>query len=780
VNLISEFSKFRRRRLALLLPVALIASLLMPVVAAQPARAAGVPYTVGDVFAAVGDGKIKHFSSTGTLLDTLDSGTGSNEDTGMAFDPAGNLYSTQFAANTAVKFDNQGNLVGTFGGGYNAHPESIVRDSAGDFYVGEADGSHQVRKFDAGGALLATYSPATDDRGTDWIDLAADQCTLFYTSEGDLVKRFNVCTNTQLPDFATLPSSPGYALRIRPNQEVMVAGTSAVYRFSPTGTLLHTYTFPGTSLLFALNLDSDLTSFWTGDLPTGKVFKVDINNGSTLTTFATNPGVDLGGLAVFGEVTAAQPKLTLAPASSTRRVGQTVTLTAQLINVVNPAGTDVTFTVTGANPQTGHAAADANGIATFTYTGTSSGTDTVVATADPTLPPGTLTSNPATVVWTKIPTKLTYDGATTADFHDPATLSATLTDDSANALPGKPVTFTMGAESCTGTTGTNGQAACQITPSEPAGTYTVTATFSTDNQYLGSSDSKPFTVTLEETSLAYTGDTHLANGTPAHLSAVLTEDGVSPISGRTVVLTLGSGATQQSCTGTTDASGVAACTIASVNQPLNSGGTVAISATFNGDAFYQPSSATATALLQFLTGRAYGLSADVNLLLVQLHLPPQPDTGEVRTATALSTTTPCTVSLTSLLITAHSLCPNVTVTLAPGTSTATSTVQDVTIGIPGLPVIKATAVKTVSTSTCTGSTGSMTIANLTVGGVAVNTDVGPNTGINLGGLAKLILNEQLPVPGADHGLTVNALHVLLADGTVNVVVASSTSDAHNC
>jgi hypothetical protein len=305
----------------------------------------------------------------------------------------------------------------------------------------------------------------------------------------------------------------------------------------------------------------------------------------------------------------------------------------------------------------------------------------------------------------------------------------------------------------------------------------VSTALSGDRYRLGK---PPFIVTLEETSLAYTGDTHLADGTPAHLSAVLTEGGVTPISGRAVVLTLGSGATQQSCTGATNASGVALCTIASVNQPLNSGGTVAISATFNGDAFYQPSSATATALLQFLTGRAYGLSADVNLLLAQLHVPPQPDTGSVRTATALSTTTPCTVSLTTLLITAHSLCPNVTVTLAPGTSTGTSTVQDVTVGIPGLPGIKATAVKSLSTSTCTGSTGSVTIANLTVGGLAVNTGVGPNTGINLGGLAKLILNEQLPVPGADHGLTVNALHVLVADGTVNVVVASATSDAHNC
>ncbi|MDX1670055.1 MAG: hypothetical protein R3194_11600, partial [Limnobacter sp.] len=36
------------------------------------------------------------------------------------------------------------------------------------------------------------FDVATDDRGSDWIDLAADQCTMYYTSEGTLVKRFDV------------------------------------------------------------------------------------------------------------------------------------------------------------------------------------------------------------------------------------------------------------------------------------------------------------------------------------------------------------------------------------------------------------------------------------------------------------------------------------------------------------------------------------------------------------------------------------------------------------
>jgi hypothetical protein len=309
----------------------------------------------------------------------------------------------------------------------------------------------------------------------------------------------------------------------------------------------------------------------------------------------------------------------------------------------------------------------------------------------------------------------------------------------------------------------------------------VTASYAGTTTTLPSNTSATFTVTLEETSISYDGDTHIANGTPAHLSAVLTEDGVTPIgNGRSVLLTLGTGASAQACTGSTDSTGTAACTILAASQPLSAAGTVPVSAVFNGDQFYKPASTSTTVSLQYLTGRAFGLSADVNLLLVHLTVPPQPDTGPVRTAAAFTTTTPCTVTISSLLINAHTLCPNVTVTLAPGTSVGTSTVQDVTIGIPGLPVIKATAIKSVSTTTCGGSSGAVTIANLTVGGIAVNANVGPNTGIDLGGGAKLLLNEQTPVPGADHGLTVNALHLSVLGGTVDVVVASATSDVHNC
>jgi hypothetical protein len=63
----------------------------------------------------------------------------------------------------------------------------------------------------------------------------------------------------------------------------------------------------------------------------------------------------------------------------------------------------------------------------------------------------------------------------------------------------------------------------------------------------------------------------------------------APISGRSVMMSLGSGATAQSCGAVTDAAGAASCQIDVVDQPV---GTVDGSAAFAGDDRYQPATAT--------------------------------------------------------------------------------------------------------------------------------------------------------------------------------------------
>jgi photosystem II stability/assembly factor-like uncharacterized protein len=214
-------------------------------------------------------------------------------------------------------------------------------------------------------------------------------------------------------------------------------------------------------------------------------------------------------------------------------------------------------------------------------------------------------------ILTSVATTLTYTGDTAADFHDPANLSAVLKVTTTGVpLSGATVTFTLGTQGCSGTTNASGIASCTIASlNQIPGPYTVMASFAGGTvggvSYLPAFDSKAFTITKEETTLSYTGDTVIANGGAATLSGVLLEDGTTPIAGRTVTFTLGTDGSAQTCTGVTNATGKATCVISPVNQPLGPG---TVSASFAGDAFYLPSSASATTtVFAFLTSGAFVL-----------------------------------------------------------------------------------------------------------------------------------------------------------------------------
>jgi hypothetical protein len=127
---------------------------------------------------------------------------------------------------------------------------------------------------------------------------------MLYTSEGSTIFQFDVASNTQLPAFATGLAAPCYALRIRPNGEVMVACASTVYLLHPSGAILQTYTPDPSDGLFALNLNPDGTSFWTADT-NGTIYRVDIATGAVMTTFTSTVNSGLFGLAVVGELRAA-------------------------------------------------------------------------------------------------------------------------------------------------------------------------------------------------------------------------------------------------------------------------------------------------------------------------------------------------------------------------------------------------------------------------------------------------------------------------------------------
>ena len=185
------------------------------------------------------------------------------------------------------------------------------------------------------------------------------------------------------------------------------------------------------------------------------------------------------------------------------------------------------------------------------------------------------------------PTVTTYTGDVTGDYHDQVTLSATLDDaETSGPLSGQTLSFTLGSQSCSGVTDAFGFASCDLVLNQVPGGYTVTASFAGDSVYAPSSDSTPFEITREETTLTYTGPTVIVAGASSlTVSARLLEDGSVPPSpsGQTVTFTLGA----QSCSGTTDASGNVSCTISPVSSGL---GNQTITSVFAGDAYYLPSS----------------------------------------------------------------------------------------------------------------------------------------------------------------------------------------------
>ena len=266
---------------------------------------------IGDVMVSIGGGQVDEFTPAGTFVQTLNTGHGTAT-TGSAFDSAGNFWVTLFDSGL-TEFDPTGVLIGDAAAP--STPESVLFDAAGHIWLGQADGTRQILELSSNGSTqLNAFTVALENRGTDFIDLAADQCTMHYTSEGRNVLSFNVCTNSQNPNFtaAPLPGSFAFAHRILPFAvgslpagSELVADTSEVTVLNNTGVQVrHDTAVGGGGVLFALNLDPDGTSYWTADAITGEVFRVDIATGNILTHFTTSAGE---GLSVKGQISAAVP-----------------------------------------------------------------------------------------------------------------------------------------------------------------------------------------------------------------------------------------------------------------------------------------------------------------------------------------------------------------------------------------------------------------------------------------------------------------------------------------
>src|SRR5262245_40141791 len=84
-----------------------IAVFLMLLIAVWSAAAPAEPLAVGDVLVGIGSsadgsgrGQVRQFAPDGTLRTTLDTTSGSFEETGMCMDATYTLYTTNFEANS--------------------------------------------------------------------------------------------------------------------------------------------------------------------------------------------------------------------------------------------------------------------------------------------------------------------------------------------------------------------------------------------------------------------------------------------------------------------------------------------------------------------------------------------------------------------------------------------------------------------------------------------------------------------------------------------------------
>jgi hypothetical protein len=669
----------------------------------KPAGADTPLFASGQVFASVGNSAVSVYSqgSGNPLITRLNDGLQEPYTAGSAFDSSGNFYVTDDLTGDVSEYAPDGTLDGVFASGLQ-NPLSLAFDNQGNLYVGQQTTPY-IAEFSKTGQFIQNIGPlATELSGDDWIALAPDECTVYYTTEETDILRYNMCTNQQLPNlnaqpFPTFDSSTSlpvqaFQLQILPDGDTLVADSNADILLDPNGNVVQTYTcasLPGCQgSLFAMNLDPDGNSFWTGDSTSGDVWKVDIASGDVLQQINTHSGT-LFGLSVDDQIEVAAPAPVTNTVPSTLTVqpvtGNFSTPTPVTAVLTNPAtGTPivdepVTFTLNGSESCTANT--DATGTATCDITaGEPSSSYTLTAT----FPGDTTTSTPigsnsSTNTFTVNPdtSAMTYTGSTSAVNGQPTTLSGTLTTDTPTTgtpLPTKVVTFTVGsgttAQSCSGTTDVNGSVSCPITTvDQPSGSEPITVTFAGDSYDTPItttstlSVTEPTTLTVNPTTVSYGGTTTV--------SGTLTDTNLNqPVSNEPVTFTVNN---TETCTGTTDSNGFASCTV----TPAESTGNYTVNGSFTGDTT-QPVPLTSST-----NSAAFVVTPAVTTLTY---------TG------ANSTTNGQPVTVSGVLTTGSTPLPNQLVTL--------------TLGSGG------------SAESCAGTTGSTGAVSCTI--PSVNQPLGPN------------------------------------------------------
>jgi hypothetical protein len=257
----------------------------------------------GDILVGNGDGE-GMFQYDGKTHDLIRVFPGVDY-TGAWLSPWGHLWLAFWRTQRIQCWDMYGNVL--WERSSPGRPETIAFDRIGYGYIGVVDdgpfGLHEghLEKYQLDGTFIGSYTTEYEDRGMDHIEMSSDGHTLFYTSEGRKILRWDTKTSTQGTTFTTFTGSPTpsfYALRrVATDGSWVVAngpGPSGVYRFNSNGSFMRAYTVPGSGF-FGMDIETDGLHFWVATfLPSGHggACKVNLASGAvvaTVTTAATYP-----------------------------------------------------------------------------------------------------------------------------------------------------------------------------------------------------------------------------------------------------------------------------------------------------------------------------------------------------------------------------------------------------------------------------------------------------------------------------------------------------------
>jgi len=107
--------------------------------------------------------------------------------------------------------------------------------------------------------------------------------------------------------------------------------------------------------------------------------------------------------------------------------------------------------------------------------------------------------------------ELNYIGDLLGQYSDSVTLEAQLKDSkNSNPLKDKSIKFSLGTQTATAITGSNGSASTTIILDQPAGNYDVKADFAGDDSYGSASETEPFTINHEDAACALNSNNQIA------------------------------------------------------------------------------------------------------------------------------------------------------------------------------------------------------------------------------------------------------------------------------